>query len=61
MDGTEAAQLAVRTGVCLNGQYACVMDGKAVHPPIHAEVRLMEAASGAAEEALQQAEAFLAD
>jgi GGDEF domain-containing protein len=60
VDAAEAAQLAVRVEVCLDGQYACVMDGKAVHPPIQPLVRLLDPAAGA-EEGLLQAAEFLAD
>jgi GGDEF domain-containing protein len=57
----EAEQLAVRMAASLSGQYACVKDGKAVHPPIQPEVRLLESAAEGAEEALRQAEEFLAE
>lgn len=61
LNGLDADQLALRMAGTLAGQYACVKDGKAVHPPIHAEVRLLEAAPGSTQEALQEAESFLAD
>jgi GGDEF domain-containing protein len=60
VDASEAAQLAERTEVSLEGQYACVMDGKAVHPPIQPEARLLETAAAGVEETLRRADDFLA-
>jgi GGDEF domain-containing protein len=57
----DAEQLALRMAASLSGQYACVKDGKAVHPPVQPEVRLLESVPGGAEEALRQAEEFLAE
>ena len=61
LDVPDAEQLASRMAASLAGQYACVKDGKAVHPPLHPEVRLLVPAAGEAEEALRQAEEFLAE
>jgi GGDEF domain-containing protein len=61
LNAPEAEQLAVRIAGTLSGQYACIKDGKAVHPPVQPEVRLLESAAGGAEEALRQAEEFLGD
>lgn len=58
---TEAAEPALRGAACLDGRCACVRDGKAVHPPVQPEVRLLEPAAVGAEEALRQAGEFLAD
>jgi GGDEF domain-containing protein len=57
----EAEQIAVRMTANLGGQYACIKDGKAVHPPIQPEVRLLAPADRGAEEALREAEEFLAE
>lgn len=61
VDAHEAAQLAVRAETSLDGQYACVMDGKAVHPPLQPEVRFLEPAAVGVEEALRRAEDFLSN
>lgn len=59
VDAHEALPIAERAEITLEGQYACVMEGKAVHPPIQPEVRLLKVAAVGAEEALRQAGEFL--
>ena len=61
VDAPEAAQLVVHAQASLDGPYACIMDGKAVYPPLQPEVRLLESAAVGAEELLRQAGEFLSE
>jgi GGDEF domain-containing protein len=60
VDAIEAKRLAERITANLSGPYACMKDGRAVHPPVDPQVLLLEQNCSGADDTLQRVEEFFA-